>query len=341
VTRLLPDEIATVPKAAQAASLTVRTRFPIFTVDPPDGACSLAQRAPAIHREGVAHRDAKPANVLLRGDEIVLSDFGLCIQMDENAERLTSGGEAIGSCLYIAPENESGINEDLDQRPADFYAFGKILWATLAGRQPPARELQLQAGNRLEEIIGDPRYASLRTVQERLLTVDPTSRLNDWSLVIKELETAKSRFENEEVAATDSEALMAAARRLQGRPGVRGLLEHRTATEEEQRWVQEHLLPGLREGAVNAGQALLEQATQEAGGVLSTDIGSECNSLINLINGSPQLAEKIPVDFDAAAATGSAGFGPRPVTSCNRRLAGCPYGSRWTCTYLFRRPGFG
>jgi serine/threonine protein kinase len=141
--------------------------------DNPVGGLSLlieiARSFAAIHAGGVAHRDAKPANVLLRGDEIALSDFGLCIQIDEDAGRLTSHGEAVGSRLYIAPENESGINEELDQRPADFYAFTKILWATLAGRQPPARELQLEADNRLEEIFRDPRYASLRAIQEQLL----------------------------------------------------------------------------------------------------------------------------------------------------------------------------
>jgi Protein kinase domain/Kelch motif len=270
----------------------------------------IAKSFAAIHAEGVAHRDGKPANVLLRGDEIALSDFGLCIQVDEDAERLTSLDEAVGSRLYIAPENESGINEELDQRSADFYAFGKILWAALAGRQPPARERQLQADNRLEEILGDPRYTSLRAVQERLLDVDPNSRLNDWALVIGELETAKDRFEEEEAAATDSEELLAAARRLQRRPGLRGLVEQRAATEEEQKWVQGHLVRGLSEGAVKAGQALLQQATQDAGGVLSTDIGSEGNSLINLFNGSPRLTEKAPVGFDPAAYTGAAGFGP-------------------------------
>jgi Protein kinase domain/Kelch motif len=282
--------------------------------DNPVGGLSLlieiAKSFAAIHAEDVAHRDGKPANVLLMGDEIALSDFGLCIQVDEDAERFTSLDEAVGSRLYIAPENESGINEELDQRPADFYAFGKILWATLAGKHPPARERQLQADNRLEEILGDPRYASLRTVQERLLDVDPNSRLGDWALVIGELETAKDRFEEAEAVATDGEELLAAARRLQHRPGLRGLVEQRAATEEEQTWVQEHLVRGLSEAAVTAGQALLQQATQEAGGVLSTDIGSEGNSLINLFNGSPRLAEKVSEGFDPAAYTGVAGFGP-------------------------------
>ena len=285
----------------------------VFRDDPVGGLSLLVEIAKsfaAVHAEGVAHRDGKPANVLFRGDEVALSDFGLCIQVDDDAERLTSLGEAVGSRLYIAPENESGINEKLDQRPADFYAFGKILWATLGGRKPPARERQLEGGYRLEEVLGDPRYASLRAVQERLLVVDPNSRFNDWALVVGELETAKDRFEEEEVVATGSEELMAAARRLQRRPSLRGLLEQRAATDEERKWVLEHLVRGLREGAVTAGQALLQQATQETGGVLSTDVGSEGNSLINLFSGSSGIAEKVPAEFDPAAYTGVAGFGP-------------------------------
>jgi serine/threonine protein kinase len=100
----------------------------------------VAEALREVHGHGVAHRDVKPSNVLLAEGGIALSDFGLCLHLDDDDERLTTHGEAVGSRLYTAPENESGMNEELDQRPADFYAFGKVSWAVLAGEQPPARE---------------------------------------------------------------------------------------------------------------------------------------------------------------------------------------------------------
>jgi serine/threonine protein kinase len=81
--------------------------------------------------------------VLIDGGTVALTDFGLCLDIldsEGGTERLTDTREAVGSRYYIAPENEGGLNAALDQRPADFYAFGKLTWALLAGRQPLPRE---------------------------------------------------------------------------------------------------------------------------------------------------------------------------------------------------------
>src|SRR6185503_2369685 len=100
----------------------------------------LARAVQIVHKVGFAHRDLKPANILLDGDKILLADFELVLQVDDEApDRLTGAAEVIGSRFYLAPENESGVNDDVDQRPSDFYAFGKIVWALLAGQRPPAR----------------------------------------------------------------------------------------------------------------------------------------------------------------------------------------------------------
>lgn len=108
---------------------------------------------------------------------------------------MTEVEEAVGSRWYIAPENESGVNEANDQRPADFYAFGKLMWAVLAGRNPPERERQLDATHQLDALLQNERYRVLNQLQERLLDSDPRSRLSDCAAVIGELELAISTFE--------------------------------------------------------------------------------------------------------------------------------------------------
>ena len=140
-----------------------------------------------LHSADVAHRDIKPANVLRTDRGIVLSDFGLCLEVDTDI-RLTDTAEAVGSRLYIAPENESGFSDHVDQRPADFYAWAKLAWAVVAGGGvPPAREMQLEPPRQLNVLLDDPRLLPLNNLFQRLLDTDPRARLSDWSVVRNEL----------------------------------------------------------------------------------------------------------------------------------------------------------
>jgi tRNA A-37 threonylcarbamoyl transferase component Bud32 len=163
-----------------------------YTKDPAAGIDLLRAVARALadmHGCGCAHRDIKPANILLTEERPLLADLGLALTVEEqHAEpRLTDTREAVGSRLYIAPENESGFNLDVDQRPADCYAFAKLAWAVLAGRDPPARELQSEPDRRLATVSGFSELSRLDSLFERLLVVDPRARLTDWDLVDQEL----------------------------------------------------------------------------------------------------------------------------------------------------------
>ena len=116
------------------------------------------------------------------GRSLLLADFGLALSVEEQHDepRLTDSAEAVGSRLYIAPENESGFNPDVDQRPADCYAFAKLAWALLAGKDPPARELQTEHQHRLATTAGAPELSRLDALFTQLLILDPRARLNDW-----------------------------------------------------------------------------------------------------------------------------------------------------------------
>ena len=182
---------------------------------------TLARAIADVHAHGVAHRDLKPANVLIDGDQLLLTDFGLCLQVDDD-HRVTDTLEAVGSRLYIAPENESGIREELDQRPADFHAFGKICWSVLLHRQPLARELASEPENSLVRLLEDARVAPLDALVRDLLVRDPRARLHDWDVVLRELASVTSVLSGIEPTRvrTPHSTVVDAARRLRDLPLV-------------------------------------------------------------------------------------------------------------------------
>jgi serine/threonine protein kinase len=93
----------------------------------------------AAHAVGLVHRDVKPANVLLAGEDgsghVYLSDFGLTL--DPSADtRVTDSGEWFGTVDYMAPEQ---FEADSADARTDVYALGCVLNAALTGEPPFAR----------------------------------------------------------------------------------------------------------------------------------------------------------------------------------------------------------
>jgi formylglycine-generating enzyme required for sulfatase activity/tRNA A-37 threonylcarbamoyl transferase component Bud32 len=92
----------------------------------------LAEALAYAHKQGVIHRDVKPANVMLRTDgEPLLMDFGLAARSDE-AEKLTQDGAMLGTAAYMAPEQWHGRAEAV----SDQYSLGCLLFELLTGRLP-------------------------------------------------------------------------------------------------------------------------------------------------------------------------------------------------------------
>jgi serine/threonine protein kinase len=99
----------------------------------------LADALDAAHKNGLIHRDVKPANALLDGDRLYLTDFGLTRRVD-STRPLTATGRAVGTAAYLAPEQIRG--EPLDRR-VDVYALGCVIYQCLAGQPPYLRDTDM------------------------------------------------------------------------------------------------------------------------------------------------------------------------------------------------------
>jgi serine/threonine-protein kinase len=107
-----------------------------------DGACPpeqvfrwLEEAARALdvaHREGVVHRDVKPANLLLDAEgHVHVADFGIASAAGMHS--LTMTGTVLGTAGYLSPEQASG---DRAGPASDRYALAIVAWELLTGRRP-------------------------------------------------------------------------------------------------------------------------------------------------------------------------------------------------------------
>jgi serine/threonine protein kinase len=112
-------------------------------LEPAEAVALIAQVAnglDAIHAAGLVHRDVKPANVLLSGEEgdqhAYITDFGVARNVATNSG-LTQTGRFVGTLDYVAPEQISGATVDAR---VDVYALGCLLFKLLTGEVPFPRE---------------------------------------------------------------------------------------------------------------------------------------------------------------------------------------------------------
>ncbi|MGV9709885.1 Stk1 family PASTA domain-containing Ser/Thr kinase [Gordonia sp. NPDC003424] len=86
------------------------------------------------HRNGIVHRDMKPANVMIdRAGAVKVMDFGIARAMGDATSTMTQTSAVMGTAQYLSPEQARGIK--VDPR-SDIYSMGCVLFELLTGEPP-------------------------------------------------------------------------------------------------------------------------------------------------------------------------------------------------------------
>jgi hypothetical protein len=147
------------------------------------------------HQRGVVHRDIKPANILMQGPHALVADFGVAKALSASMPMsgFTSGGIAIGTPAYMAPEQLAG-DAAADQR-MDIYAVGLLAYELCTGSSPFAgaspRETLAAQLTRDPEPLHEVAPEVPRTLSDlvmRCLAKDPNDRPQRAEIVLQELD---------------------------------------------------------------------------------------------------------------------------------------------------------
>lgn len=125
------------------------------------------------HELGIIHNDVKPGNVILRGEQVLLLDFGFA--KDVGLAAITSSQTALGTPSYMAPEQFAGHRTD---PRSDLYGVGALVYHAITGAPPYGRDvLRVLVGDRTVPLA--PLAAELEPIDRWLrgaLAIEPADR---------------------------------------------------------------------------------------------------------------------------------------------------------------------
>jgi Tol biopolymer transport system component/tRNA A-37 threonylcarbamoyl transferase component Bud32 len=161
----------------------------------------------AAHDAGIAHRDFKPANVMLtRDSRVKVVDFGLAKAFApstasasaHDAVTVTLPGTVSGTPQYMSPEQARGM--DVDSR-SDQFALGLTLYEMATGAHPFRRDSSPQT---MAAIIADEARPIgelngrvpivLRWIIERCMAKDPADRYASTTDLLKDISNLQARL---------------------------------------------------------------------------------------------------------------------------------------------------
>ncbi len=131
------------------------------------------------HAAGIVHRDVKPSNVMIAGEDVLLADFGIARVRDVVDGERTETGIVMGTPQYMSPEQAAGAS-DIGVA-SDIYSVGCVLYELLTGERArrivsrtPVSVTTVDATEQRARLAGLP--PALSAVVERALAADPARR---------------------------------------------------------------------------------------------------------------------------------------------------------------------
>ncbi len=85
------------------------------------------------HQKGLVHRDIKPENILMSGEAVLVTDFGIA-RMAASNENLTATGFSLGTPNYMSPE-QAMTSRQVDPR-SDLYSLACVCYEMISGHPP-------------------------------------------------------------------------------------------------------------------------------------------------------------------------------------------------------------
>jgi len=139
-------------------------------------------------RQGIVHRDVKPANIMVVKDtDVKITDFGAAYLHKREAETIVN----IGSPAYMSPEQ---INGQPFTHHSDMFSLGTVLYELLTGKRPFAAKSMPALLDKI--CTADPLPPSrvrkdlppeLDRILMKVLQKSPTARFTTWAEFALEL----------------------------------------------------------------------------------------------------------------------------------------------------------
>jgi serine/threonine protein kinase len=152
----------------------------------------LARAAAALHRAGIVHRDIKPDNVILEGEEsLKLIDLGV-VRIPGMEDFPPE--EIPGTPGYMAPEMFDG---EPGNEATDIYALGVAMFRAFTGEFPYGNPDATSPPRRKRPIalcaLRPDLPAWLQAALGRAMAIDPAERYRDMAEFAVEMEAGPAR----------------------------------------------------------------------------------------------------------------------------------------------------
>jgi tetratricopeptide (TPR) repeat protein/predicted Ser/Thr protein kinase len=192
----------------EGQSLSARLRKgPLAVESATELGVRVADALACAHEAGVLHRDVKPGNLILDGEDtnVRVVDFGVARRTRE-AKAVTRTGMIVGSCAYMSPE-QALAQRDVDAR-SDLFSLGCVLYECLSGvRAFGARDATAALAKVLLDEPAPVREIAphvpraLADIVTRLLRKDRTERPPNARVVAERLRAARDAGDEVEAPA--------------------------------------------------------------------------------------------------------------------------------------------